>query len=129
MEKKIIQTPNCRPQDNYYEFERLVRERFDILVEEGYVLFKTDVPKEALWDAYLNSMSSSDARNHYNCNACKHFIHRFGGLAVIGKDGELHSALWERSDFPYFFRPSVNAMRELVEKLIYQLYLKQMKEL
>lgn len=116
MKFKQIQTPNCRPQDKYYDFEQKVKDKFDTLVEEGFVLFRTDVDKEILWDAYLNTLPSYDGgRDHYNCNACRHFIQRYGGLAIIGADGIIRSALWDKDDFPYFFKPSAKKMKELVE--------------
>jgi hypothetical protein len=33
-------------------------------------------------------------RQHYTCNACRHFVERFGSLVAIDDAGRLTSALW-----------------------------------
>jgi hypothetical protein len=53
-------------------------------------LFTTDA--DDLWLTFLSAIPS-DRRQHYNCRACKHFIERYGDLAIV-QDGRVISALW-----------------------------------
>lgn len=53
-------------------------------------LFTTDA--SGLWDLYLRYIDP-DRRQHYNCRNCRHFIERFGGLAIV-QDGRAVSPLW-----------------------------------
>lgn len=111
-----INTPGSRPNDRYYEFEDIVKNNFSSLVKKETPLFKTDV--QGLWDIYLDSierMDGEDARSHYNCNACKHFIERYGNLATINSDGDLESVIWN-IDVPEFFKLAVNEMNKAVKK-------------
>lgn len=83
-------------------------------------LFYTDVPRELLWSTYLGALSEAQ-RQHYNCNACRHFIGRYGALVTIAEDGTLRSALWDvdalREHGPAAvptFTPVFQALDELV---------------
>src|SRR6478752_6003969 len=53
-------------------------------------LFTTDAD---VWTSYIESFEPS-VRQFHNCNSCRHFLERFGSLAIIGENGELASALW-----------------------------------
>jgi hypothetical protein len=55
-------------------------------------LFTTDAA--GLWDAYLASFPEGE-RQFHNCNACRHFVERYGGLVRISENGETTSAMWE----------------------------------
>ena len=113
MINRIIEnTPNSRPQDNYYEFERTVFDEFKKLVTNDSKLFLTDA--KDLWDIYLNNLPE-EGRYHYNCNACKYFIERFGNLALVNEDGKLVSALWNIT-VPEFFKKSVKELNNAVKK-------------
>lgn len=109
-----INTPQSRPEDRYYEFEEIVKNSFARRIKKETPLFKTDA--EGLWDLYLDNLPGGEsARNHYNCNACKHFIERYGNLATVGASGELESAIWD-IEVPKFFEASVKAMNKAVKK-------------
>ena len=77
------------------EFDSLVqlmKERFHAL---GNVpLFTTGATKDALWNAYLTSFPEKE-RQFHNCNACRHFIERFGGLVTIDEHGFARSAIFD----------------------------------
>lgn len=91
----------------------LVNYRFNTIVENGGKLFTTNV--EGLYEAYLENLPAEE-RQTYNCNACRHFINRFGGLVTINEDGEMISAVWDAISAPKFFAKSIAAMNKLVMK-------------
>lgn len=112
----IINTPDSRPEDRYYEFEEIIKNNFSRNVSKDTPLFKTDA--KDLWDLYLDGIEKNggiDARSHYNCNACKHFIERYGNLVTVNENGELESVIWN-TEVPEFFKDSVKAMNKAVKK-------------
>lgn len=107
-----INTPYSRPNDRYEEFEGQVLNRFNNLVNKDTPLFKTRI--ENLWDIYLSNLPE-EGRSHYNCNACKHFIERFGNLVIINENGSITSVVWNEENTPEFFKKSVEELRKTVE--------------
>lgn len=96
----------------YYQFEKLVAER--VTVAHAQPLFETDVDPEKLWAAYLDNLPA-DRRQHYNCNCCRRFIQRYGGLVHVDLSGATESAIWGRMFVvPSFFTAAVEAMTALV---------------
>ena len=77
---------------NFAKFNKQVQDKFNTFVAEGRVLLVMDVPKEKLWDAYLESFPAEANKVHkerreYDCNCCKHFIHRMAGVvAIVGNE-------------------------------------------
>jgi hypothetical protein len=78
----------------YSAFLDRVRARFLLNVGTG-PLFTTNV--EGLWDIYLDTFLAGN-RQYHNCNSCRHFIERFGGLVTIGDNGIAHPAIWNVDD-------------------------------
>jgi hypothetical protein len=69
-------------------------------------LFTTTADPERLWKAYLSGFADDATRQHHNCTCCRHFIQRFGGLAVLSDDDTKHSsAVWNADEAgePYGF--------------------------
>ncbi|WP_160675949.1 hypothetical protein [Clostridium sp. C8-1-8] len=99
--------------DKYPEFEQSVKRYFDSIINIQEKLFTTN--SEGLFEAYLNNLPR-EARQHYNCKACKNFIERYGALVTISEYGEIHSAIWNEIDTPDFFKESVKAMKNIVLK-------------
>ena len=68
-----------------------------------------------LWDVFLSSIDTA-WRQHYTCNACKHFIRRYGSLAVV-VDGRIHSALWDVGNvYPHGLDRAFAAMAKVVSR-------------
>ena len=111
----FINTPDSRPNDGYNEFERVVRERLNNLVTRTTPMYKVDIDREDLWQAYLSGFDSEEARSHYNCNACRMFIVRYGSLVILNNNAKTQSVFWNENEVPEFFKKSVKAMRLLVE--------------
>lgn len=79
-------------------------------------LFQTDAA-DAVWDAYLAAFGDVVERQYHNCSACRHFLRRYGALAVVGEAGVLSSALWGwQGDAPEAYGAAVAAMARLVER-------------
>jgi hypothetical protein len=110
MTEKITINNNSREGDNYPQFEQSVINSFNKVVDAYKYLFTTDA--EGLYEAYLSNLPI-EARQHYTCNACRHFIERYGGLVSINGDGILRAVMWE-AEVPEFFIASVNAIRQIV---------------
>lgn len=99
--------------DGYPLFEHNLQEFFNRAISGGKKLFTTNVA--GLWELYLGNLPV-EARQHYTCHACRHFIERFGGLVTIDENGIMHSALWDVENTPKFFVPAVSAMKAAVLK-------------
>lgn len=108
---EFINLPQSRPDDRYGEFEKIIKDNFNSLVDKNTPLFVTDA--ENLWDVYLDNIKGEDARSHYNCNVCKSLINRYGSLVTINETGDMESVLWN-INVPPFFEDSVNALNNAV---------------
>lgn len=104
--------PYNNENDQYPEFEASLKIFFNNAIGSGEKLFKTNAVN--LFEAYLDNLPA-EARQHYNCNACRHFIERFGNLVFIDEKGNIKSAMWDENIVPVFFKDAVSAMQGLVE--------------
>lgn len=114
MDKLCLNSTNAaRDGDGYEELLACIRRSFNRAVkDETTPLFTTDAPD--LYDLILDSIPA-DARQHYNCNACRHFVNRFGRLVTINpKTGKQTAVMWGGAA-PEFFRPAVEVIRARVE--------------
>lgn len=93
--------------DRYPEFEKNLKSYFDKAISSKK-LFKTNV--QGLFDLYVDNLPV-EARQHYTCSACRHFIERFGGLVTIDENGIMASAIWDEDMAPPFFKAAVLAMK------------------
>jgi hypothetical protein len=88
--------------------------RFNALLDGGkQPLFTTDA--RGLWAAYLDAFPR-DERQYHNCNSCRRFIERFGGLVAITAEGLLVPAMWESLSAPPLYAPVVDVLRQLVTR-------------
>ena len=98
-QQSVIQatiSENSKNSYNFLHFANLVRVHFNKITENNGYLFTTNVPKKDLWHSYLNGFGiiGMEEQKHHNCNCCKDFITKFGGLVVITEDYKVKSALW-----------------------------------
>lgn len=102
-----------RENDGYEDLLSGIRNEFEKSVNGGKEpLFKTDA--KGLYDLFLDNLPE-EARQHYNCNACRHFVNRFGGLVSIDKKtGEQTPVMWG-TKAPDFFANSVKTLRKKVK--------------
>ena len=68
-----------RANDGYEELLECIRRSFaEAAKKDGSEpLFRTDA--NGLYDLFLNNLPA-EARQHYNCNACRSFVNHYGGL-------------------------------------------------
>lgn len=90
--------------DNDPEFDAAlvrIRTRLQAVTNGGKEpLFQTDASD--LWRTFLDEVPLA-RKQHYTCNCCRHFIERFGGLAVV-RNNQLVPALWDGETDPLFAR-------------------------
>ncbi len=64
-----------------------------------------------LWPIFLDNIPQH-LQQHYTCNACRHFVERFGAAVTIDNAGRLSSALW--GDAPAGFEPAFERLAAAV---------------
>lgn len=99
-----------RANDGYEQFISVLLNNFTNIASNASALFTVNV--EGLWELFLNNIPE-DARQHYTCRACSHFVNRFGNIVIINEDGTIKSALWDIT-VPKFFQDSINSMNQAV---------------
>ncbi len=109
-----------RASDGYSGLLVAMRKNFTMLVDGKQPVFKTalckniSVPGIGLYDKFL-AMLPEDGRQHYNCNACRRFVNRYGGLVLIDdEDYTLIPAMWPKEGVDGFFHDAVQQMYVLV---------------
>lgn len=100
-------------QDNlvYDAFIQRINIRFNALTGP---VFQTDAA--GLYEAYLGGFDTPEARQYHTCSCCRHFINKFGGLAVVDDSGQLVPAIWNEDEAPDHYKPAVAAMARLVRR-------------
>lgn len=97
--------------DQYPHLIDAIKERFTAFSQKP--LFTTDT--ENLFEVFLTNLPE-EARQHYNCSCCRHFVNRFGGLVSISDAGEISSVFWEEHSTPPFFLESVKKISQMIDK-------------
>ena len=103
-----------RPQDRYDVFETEIKECLEeeITRLQPKKLYRVKVQPLELWEAYLENLPE-EGRFVYNCNACRHFIERYGNLVTIDDTGSVRSVLWSHG-VPNFFNAANAAMNNII---------------
>lgn len=100
-----------RENDGYERFLSDIRLEFDKSVKNGKEpVFVTDAT--GLYDLFLANIPE-EARQHYNCRACRRFVDNYGRLVVVTDAGGLKPVMWAKG-VPDFFKESVAAIRKCV---------------
>jgi hypothetical protein len=108
--KQVASVADYHDPQAYDVFLSAIQKRF---ADETGPLFTTDAPP--LFPAFLQALPE-EARQHYTCNACRHFVERFGDLVKITPEGKKMSAIWDSTSVPELYRPSVSAMERIVAR-------------
>lgn len=71
---------------NFKSFKQAVQKQFEKMMKTG--LWKTDVSKDKMWTAYLNSFPEGTnpmfrERTEHDCQCCKSFIRQCGNIVTI----------------------------------------------
>ena len=72
-------------------------------------------PRSDLWLTYLNTFEAYE-RQYHNCNECRKFIERFGGIVTITPEGEVVSALWNPAHTSHAESIAFGRLQALVER-------------
>lgn len=78
--------------DGYQQFQDLIRSRVGSLPQN---VFTTNAVDTDLWRLFIGNTPAA-RRQHYNCNCCRRFIQKYGGLVSIDPStGATSSVLWQ----------------------------------
>ncbi len=100
----MITLCNGHENDGYEEFELSIKRKLESF---GDVPFFTTTA-DGLFDLFLAHLPE-ESRQHYNCNACRAFVNRFGGLVTIEESGEIRQVMWD-NNCPALFQSSQLAL-------------------
>lgn len=102
-----IQTDLSREGDGYEHLLESIRKSFNeaVALEEPLFITNTD----DLYDIFLMGLPE-EARQHYNCRACRDFVNRYGGLVTIDEFGVKHPIMWLKH-IPDFFNTACTNVR------------------
>lgn len=101
---------HTRDGDDYPGLLNAIQRNFDdiFLLRASEPLFTTDA--HGLYDLFLDNLPV-EARQHYNCRACRTFVERYGGIARIDSDTfKVSPILW--GNVPEFFEKAARAIQE-----------------
>lgn len=106
----FLETDLSRENDGYDHLLRSIRESFELATASNEPLFTTAI--DNLYDIFLEHLPA-EARQHYNCRACRHFVNRYGNLVTIDDEGYIHPVMWY-GGIPEFFHNSVIEIRKAI---------------
>jgi hypothetical protein len=104
---------------NFSTFKTAVAAQFATMSAlQATTLFRTDVARDDLWDAYLNGFPKGTnpmyrTRTEYDCSCCRHFIKSIGNVVAI-KNGKLVS-IWDIQVDEPAFQAVADALSALVK--------------
>lgn len=108
-----VNTPDGRPNDGYRFLLDGIIGSFKRYVNNGKEpVFETTACNTDLFQTFLYNLPEY-ARQHYNCNACRSFVNRYGGLVVLDDSGSKYPIMWSFVA-PEFFYNAVKAVRDIV---------------
>jgi hypothetical protein len=112
MEAAIDTIQAAHNEDEYEQFLGMIQTCFAMTISRDSHLFTTDTVN--LFRVFLEALPL-EMRQHYTCNACRHFVDRFGGLVSLSPDGQTTPVMWPLN-VPEPYRNSVDAVRRVVSK-------------
>ncbi|MCK5614016.1 hypothetical protein KAR91_69780 [Candidatus Pacearchaeota archaeon] len=103
---------------DFIKFKNAMQKQFEVVIKDQEHLFLTDVPKDLLWETYLESYPEGTneiyrENREYDCNSCRQFIRPFGNIVAI-KDNELVS-IWDIEELDHPFHIVASALSDLVK--------------
>ncbi len=103
----------ARQMDGYENLLFGIRQSFmQAVKEEAAPLFTTDAAE--LYPLFLENIPE-EAKQCYNCSACRHFVNRFGRLVSINPESGKKTAVMWNASVPEFFQKAVDAVKTKVE--------------
>lgn len=107
-EKKVVISPAVQPPAQYapcvYTAEHFDAWRARIAAtftsetahgtEPVFDVLQSTDERAQLWRTYQRLFPPGAVRQHHNCQACRRFVQRYGGLVTVKPDGRVCSAVW-----------------------------------
>ena len=119
MTESMMPDPNYQP--TFENFRDLLVGQFRVILEscKPSNLFEVDVDPDEMYNIYLNSFREEDnpifrERRIHDCNLCKNFIKRFGGVVVITDDYTIRT-IWDGSIMGDTYNPVLRALTKYVK--------------
>jgi len=103
---------------NFKEFKTTMQAQFESMISAQDNLFITDIPKDTIWDTYLDSYPEGTneiykERRQFDCNSCRQFIRPYGNLVAI-KHNKLVS-IWDIEGLEYPYNVVAEKLSNLVK--------------
>lgn len=95
-----------------HDYSALLHHVYDSFESTKGQLFRTNA--EGLFELYLDRLPAE--RQIHNCNACKNFITRFGGLVRIDEIGFTIPVMWDPDGVPEFYHGVFESLYERVSE-------------
>lgn len=111
--------------DDYPVLLSHIQMSFHNFADYAAPLFTTDATD--LFDIFLNGLPE-EARQHYNCRACRNFVNRYGGLVTIASNGVVIPVMWTISH-PFFDRAMDNVNIAVIKSKVTGVFLTSEKRL
>lgn len=91
----------------FKKFKKGMQTQFQSMTKNENTLFLTNLKKDDIWNEYLGSFPDGTnevykERREFDCDACKHFVRKYGNLVAINEKNELKS-IWEIDELEYPF--------------------------
>ena len=122
----FLETDLSRENDGYDHLLKGIRESFELATESNEPLFTTAI--EDLYDIFLEHLPA-EARQHYNCRACRHFVNRYGGLVTIDDEGYIHPVMWYGTIPEFFYDAGVAIRKAITDSKVTGVFLTSEKRL
>lgn len=102
----------------FVSFNQILENNFYEIEKRNRALFVVDTNADEMWELYLNSFEAKDnqiykTRKENDCNACRHFIKKFGGIVAIENNKIV--TFWDTEQDLGEYANSAKAMAEYVK--------------
>lgn len=99
-------------------FSGPVAAQFSLMTAPGMKLFRTNLSGDELWETYIEAFPAEHnklfrERREYDCNCCRSFIKRVGGVVAIDKNLNRHT-IWDVT-VPGYFQQVADKLSALVK--------------
>lgn len=103
---------------NFINFQKAIYQQIRTLTAAGLVLVKVDIDPDVLWETYLSSFPEGTnpmlkERREYDCNNCKSFIRRMGGVVAIDPRTFNKTSIWN-VEVEGYYQVVADALNKLV---------------
>tara|TARA_Y100000310_G_scaffold307018_1_gene348756 strand:- start:36242 stop:38296 length:2055 start_codon:yes stop_codon:yes gene_type:complete len=84
---------------DFKPFAKLIKAKFDSMVNSGKTLLVTATESDVIWDTYINSFPEGTnpifrERTDHDCSCCKGFIRKAGNIVTVDSNNKLVS-IWD----------------------------------